>query len=175
MKSEDTEPNAEEVEKIEGISEQNDVISSSDETEEGTQMKTEDTEPNAEEVEKVGDISEQNEVISSSDGTWKYQWDLPCLASNTEEESQVTKQRTDTEEISHAETPEELESQDCEQTGEELDAMNDGLERANTCIEGTVTCEPEMEKKTEAVNDELDNPESDTNTQFEGESNVSLP
>jgi hypothetical protein len=32
-----------------------------------------------------------------------------------------------------------------------------------------------MEKKTEAVNDELDNPESDTNTQFEGESNVSLP
>eukprot|EP00091_Calanus_sinicus_P020324 TRINITY_DN5477_c0_g1_i1.p1 TRINITY_DN5477_c0_g1~~TRINITY_DN5477_c0_g1_i1.p1 ORF type:complete len:170 (-),score=62.62 TRINITY_DN5477_c0_g1_i1:438-947(-) len=32
-----------------------------------------------------------------------------------------------------------------------------------------------MEKKTEAVNDELDNPESDTNTQFEGESNVSIP
>jgi hypothetical protein len=142
MKSEDTQPNTEEIEKVEDISEPSDVISSSDETEEGTQMKTEDTEPNAEEVEKVGDISEQNEVISSSDGTWKYQWDLPCLASNTEEESQVTKQRTDTEEISHAETPEELESQDCEQTGEELDAMNDGLERANTCIEGTVTCEP---------------------------------
>jgi hypothetical protein len=56
-------------------------------------MKSEDTEPNAEEVEKIEDISEQNEVISSSDGTWKYQWDLPCLASNTEEESQMTKQR----------------------------------------------------------------------------------
>ena len=58
----------------------------------GTQMKTEDTEPNTEEVEKVGDISEQNEVISSSDGTWKYQWDFPCLASNTKEESQMGKQ-----------------------------------------------------------------------------------
>ena len=55
-------------------------------------MKTEDTEPNTEEVEKVGNISEQNEVISSSDGTWKYQWDLPCLASNTKEESQMGKQ-----------------------------------------------------------------------------------
>jgi hypothetical protein len=58
----------------------------------GTQMKTEDTEPNTEEVERVGYISEQNELISSSDGTWKYQWDLPCLASNTKEESQMRKQ-----------------------------------------------------------------------------------
>jgi hypothetical protein len=62
-------------------------------TEQSDLMKSEDTEPNAEEVEKIEDISEQNEVISSSDGTWKYQWDLPCLASNTEEESQMTKQR----------------------------------------------------------------------------------
>eukprot|EP00090_Calanus_glacialis_P019432 TRINITY_DN2985_c0_g1_i1.p1 TRINITY_DN2985_c0_g1~~TRINITY_DN2985_c0_g1_i1.p1 ORF type:complete len:950 (-),score=328.83 TRINITY_DN2985_c0_g1_i1:224-3004(-) len=209
VKSEDTQPIAEEMEKVEDISEPTDVISSTDgtwkcqwdipclasETEEESQMKNEDTEPNTEEVEKVEDISEQNEVISSSDGTWKYQWDLPCLASNDEEESQMTKQRTDTDEISHAETPEELESQDCEQTGEELNPMNDGLGRANTLIEGTgdmtesvseieskeveldsVTCEPEMEKKTEAVNDELDNPESDANTQEgEGESNVSLP
>jgi hypothetical protein len=36
-------------------------------------------------------------------------------------------------------------------------------------------CEPENEKKTEAVNDELDTPECDSTTQFEGESNISLP
>ena len=61
-------------------------------TEQSDLMKSEDTEPNAEEVEKIEDISEQNEVISSSDGTWKYQWDFPCLASNTKEESQMRKQ-----------------------------------------------------------------------------------
>ena len=36
MKSEDTQPNTEEIEKVEDISEPSDVISSSDETEEGT-------------------------------------------------------------------------------------------------------------------------------------------
>merc|ERR1719318_1979747 len=170
-------------------------IESQPETKQSDLAKIEDTLPIAEEMEKVEEISEQSEVISSSDGTWKYQWDLPCLASNAEVEAQLAKQKTEAEEISHAETQSELESQACEQTGEELNAMNDGLGQANNnVIEGAAdmtesvseiesketeldaaTCEPEMEKKTEAVNDELDNPESDTNTQFEGESNVSIP
>merc|ERR1740137_1872 len=71
-------------------------------------------------------------------------------------------QTPDAEEISREDTT-ELETQQCELSKEE----------ANEC--SVTPCEPENEKKTEALNDELETPEADNETQFEGESNISLP
>merc|ERR1712128_422008 len=126
----------------------------------------------------------------------KHQWDLPCLASKVEEETVMPVQTPDAEEISRDDTT-KLETSQFELSNEEeLNAMNEGVESANTVTQATddeiesvseieskeeahecsvTPCEPENEKKTEALNDELDTPEADNATQFEGESNISLP
>ena len=90
MKSEDTQPNTEEIK--ESRRHFRTKRCSSDETEEGTQMKTKDTEPNAEEVEKVEDISEPSDVINSSDETEEgTQMKTEDTEPNTEELEDVSK------------------------------------------------------------------------------------
>jgi len=103
-------------------------------------------------------------------------------------------------EMTNEELTEKSENQQSENSNEEeLSTMNEALDSSNTDIEPTdvkiesvtenesreeieeephgsmvahmvAPCEPEDEKKTEAVNDELD-----STTKFEGESNISLP
>jgi len=174
----------------------NATVESLTETVNSDLVKSEDSELVPDEIEKVENGSVLNHVINSSDGTWKHQWDLPCLASKVEEETVMPVQTPDAEEISREDTT-ELETQQCELSNEEeLNAMNEGVESANTVTQATddkieseseieskeeanecsvTPCEPENEKKTEALNDELDTPEADNETQFEGESNISLP
>jgi len=174
----------------------NTTVESLTETVNSDLVKSEDSELVPDEIEKVENGSVLNHVINSSDGTWKHQWDLPCLASKVEEETVMPVQTPDAEEISREDTT-ELETQQCELSNEEeLNAMNEGVESANTVTQATddkieseseieskeeanecsvTPCEPENEKKTEALNDELDTPEADNETQFEGESNISLP
>jgi len=160
---------------------------------------------NLEKIESEEQVSEEikesaappNEAISSSDGTWKRQWDLPCLATKVDEEPAMTLQAP---EMTNEELTEKSENQQSENSNEEeLSTMNEALDSSNTDIEPTdvkiesvtenesreeieeephgsmvahmvAPCEPEDEKKTEAVNDELD-----STTKFEGESNISLP
>jgi len=160
---------------------------------------------NLEKIESEEQVSEEikesaappNEAISSSDGTWKRQWDLPCLATKVDEEPAMTLQAP---EMTNEELTEKSENQQSENPNEEeLSTMNEALDSSNTDIEPTdvkiesvtenesreeieeephgsmvahmvAPCEPEDEKKTEAVNDELD-----STTKFEGESNISLP
>merc|ERR1712212_332566 len=160
---------------------------------------------NLEKIESEEQVSEEikesaappNEAISSSDGTWKHQWDLPCLATRVDEEPAMTLQAP---EMTNEELTEKSENQQSENSNEEeLSTMNEELDSSNTDIEPTdvkiesvtenesreeieeerhgsmvahmvAPCEPEDEKKTEAVNDELD-----STTKFEGESNISLP
>jgi len=172
----------------------NTTVESLTETVNSDLVKSEDSELVPDEIEKVENVSD--DVINSSDGTWKHQWDLPCLASKVEEETVMPVQTPDAEEISREDTT-ELETSQFELSNEEeLNAMNEGVESANTVTQATddkiesvseieskeeanecsvTPCEPENEKKTEALNDELDTPEADNATQFEGESNISLP
>merc|ERR1711874_15386 len=149
------------------------------ETESDNLVKREDTELVSEEIEKIEIAS--TDVITASDGTWKCQWDLPCLASQPNEAT-VAVEMTNEEK---SECPQEVSNEG------ELDTMNEALDSSNTAIQSTEDkiesvsetelkeeineCEPENEKKTEAVNDELDTPECDSTTQFEAESNISLP
>merc|ERR1712106_1217185 len=173
----------------------NTTVESLTETLNSDLVKSEDSELVPDEIEKVENVSALNDVINSSDGTWKHQWDLPCLASKVEEETVMPVQTPDAEEISREDTT-ELETSQFELSNEEeLNAMNEGVESANTVTQATdeiesvseieskeeanecsvTPSEPENEKKTEAPNDELDTPEADNATQFEGESNISLP
>merc|ERR1712128_86493 len=174
----------------------NTTVESLTETLNSDLVKSEDSELVPDEIEKVENVSALNDVINSSDGTWKHQWDLPCLASKVEEETVMPVQTPDAEEISREDTT-ELETSQFELSNEEeLNAMNEGVESVNTVTQATedkiesvsemeskeeanecsvTPCEPENEKKTEALNDELDTPEADNATQFEGESNISLP
>merc|ERR1712128_226649 len=174
----------------------NTTVESLTETVNSDLVKSEDSELVPDEIEKVENVPALNDVINSSDGTWKHQWDLPCLASKVEEETVMPVQTPDAEEISREDTT-ELETSQFELSNEEeLNAMNEGVESANTVTQATddkiesvseieskeeanecpiTPCELENEKKTEALNDELDTPEADNATQFEGESNISLP
>jgi len=152
------------------------------ETESDNLVKREDTELVSEEIEKIEIVS--TDVITASDGTWKCQWDLPCLASQPNEAT-IAVEMTNEGSTEKSEIPQEFSNEG------ELDTMNEALDSSNTAIQSTVDkiesvseteskeeineCEPENEKKTEAVNDELDTPECDSTTQFEGESNISLP
>merc|ERR1711892_1206399 len=149
----------------------NTTVESLTETVNSDLVKSEDSELVPDEIEKVENVSALNDVINSSDGTWKHQWDLPCLASKIEEETVMPVQTPDAEEISREDTT-ELETSQFELSNEEeLNAMNEGVESANTVTQATddkiesvpeieskeevnecsvTPCEPENEKKTEA-------------------------
>jgi len=170
---------------------------STSETENIDLDKTESEEQISEKIKEEESAAPPNEAISSSDGIWKCQWDLPCLATKVDEEAAMTMQAP---EMTNEELTEKSENQQSENPNEEeLSTMNEALDSSNTDIEPTdvklesvtenelreeikeephgsmvahmvAPFEPEDEKKTEAVNDELD-----STTKFEGESNISLP
>jgi len=167
----------------------NTTSDSPSETEVVSLEKTECKEQVSEEIKEEEGVAIPNEAINSSDGIWKCQWDLPCLATKVDEEAVMTMQAP---EMTNEELTEKSENQQSELANEEeLSTMNEALDSSNTDIEPTdvkiesvteneskeeiqadlvAPCEPENEKKTEAVNDELD-----STTKFEAESNISLP
>merc|ERR1712106_1048221 len=110
----------------------NTTVESLTETVNSDLVKSDDSELVPDEIEEVENVSALNDVINSSDGTWKHQWDLPCLASKVEEETVMPVQTPDAEEISREDTT-ELETSQFELSNEEeLNAMNEGVESANT-------------------------------------------
>jgi len=163
----------------------NTTSESSCETENTNNVQNEDTELVCEDVNGKETAAVLNEAISSSDGIWKCQWDLPCLATKVDETATSLKAP----EITNEEPVEKSQNLQSELPNEEeLNTMNEALDSSEADIESTdvkiesgtenesreettvAPCEPEIEKKTEAVNDE-----HDSTTQFEGESNLSLP
>jgi len=175
----------------------NTASESTSETENINLEKIESEEQVSEEIKEKESAAPPNEAISSSDGIWKCQWDIPCLATKVDEEAAMTMQAP---EMTNEELTEKSENQQSENPNEEeLSTMNEALDSSNTDIEPTdvkiesvtenesraeiqeephgsmvahmvAPYEPEDEKETEAVNDELD-----STTKFEGESNISLP
>merc|ERR1712128_112970 len=166
----------------------NTTVESLTETVNSDLVKSEDSELVPDEIEKVENVSALNDVINSSDGTWKHQWDLPCLASKVEEETVMPVQTPDAEEISREDTT-ELETSQFEMSNEEeLNAMNEGVESANTVTQATddkiesvseieskeeanecsvTPCEPENEMKTENIH--LDDAEPNSLESLEDE------
>jgi len=167
----------------------NTTSESSCETENTKNVENEDAELVCEDLNEKENVSVPNEAISSSDEIWKCQWDLPCLATKVDEAATPLQAPEITNEELTEESTEKSQNLQSELSNEEeLNTMNEALDSSAVDIEPSdakiesgdeneskedttvAPCEPENEKKTEAVNDELD-----STTQFEGESNLSLP
>jgi len=137
----------------------------------------EDAQHSVDDVEKVSDC---NDVIRSSDGIWKVQWSLPCLdgeAAHDKESIDASKREEgvcDAKELNNMEEQIDL-TDSVNNVGIDSVSENEVNEQKFDVECSETSCEPEAEKETEAVNDELDIPDCNDSTSGEAESNISLP
>merc|ERR1711915_441972 len=137
----------------------------------------EDAQQSVDDVEKVSNC---NDVIRSSDGIWKVQWSLPCLdgeAAHDKESIDSSKREEgegDAKELNNMEEQIDL-TDSVNNVGIDSVSENEVNEQKSDVECSETSCEPEAEKETEAVNDELDIPDCNDSTSGEAESNISLP
>jgi len=144
---------------------------------EGKTHVVEDAQHSVDDLEKVSDC---NDVIRSSDGIWKVQWSLPCLDGEAAHDKESIDAQKREEEVCDAEELNNMEEQidltdSVNNVGIDSVSENEVNEQKFDVECSETSCEPEAEKETEAVNDELDIPDCNDSTSGEAESNISLP